>query len=582
MGIPSYFNYIIKHYGEIFKYKEDFNEIHNLFLDSNSIIYDCLRKLEFNDYVNMEDPNGYFEDKLISLVCDEINTYVKKLDVSQLVYIAFDGVAPVAKLKQQQTRRYKSSILNELSDRITTNDNTPVKKKWDQCAITPGTEFMNKLTVNITNYYEKLNNTHRETQNVRQNVRKKENIHYIVSGTDEYGEGEHKIFEYIRNNEVSLKFENNFIYGLDADLIMLSLSHLNISNNIFLSRELPPFNSPLNDLYGENDICIMDISKYSNEIYKTMTDYYGILTKSQVRDITSNISNNDGKHRMLKIRDYIFISFFLGNDFLPHFPSLNIRTYGIQYIMDTYKKTVKINEFLTHDNGINWKILKKFIEELAQQEYSYLMNEYKIMENMETKKIKNSTQKEREYSLQTLPVYNRDKEKIIAPSNAYWQNRYYNVLFHIDVNSKARGNTYKKNICINYLEGLEWTYLYYTRNCINYQWLYKYSYPPLLEDLVKYVPVFNCKMVEDNNVIVHPYTQLAYVLPKTSLNLLPNNISNYMLKNHNELYYKQHDLVWAFCKYIWEAHIEIPDIDIGLLNDIIIANINLSDPSLTK
>lgn len=557
MGIPSYFNYIIKHYNEIFKYKENFNEIHNLFLDSNSIIYDCLR--EINNFIKDEINKNEFENKLILMVCKKIDEYVKKLGITQLVYIAFDGVAPVAKLKQQQTRRYKSVLLNELSNKIISgdkNDKINNSKYWDQTAITPGTEFMNKLTINIKEYYNKYSKKH---------TGKSRNIHYIVSGTDEYGEGEHKIFEYIRNNGISFSLENNFIYGLDADLIMLSLNHLNISRNIFLCRELPPFKSPLNELYGEKDICIMDILKYSEQIYETITDYDDLAIKNN----NDTYIIDEKYHKTMKIRDYIFISFFLGNDFLPHFPALNIRTNGIQYIMDTYKKIIKFNEFLCYENGVNWKNVKKFIEELALQEYGYIMNEYKIMDIMEKKPVKNKTQKEREHSLQMIPVYNRFIEKIISPNNAYWQIRYYEELFNIDIESKANGKKYIKDICINYLEGLEWTYLYYTSGCVNYQWLYKYNYPPLLEDLVRFVPIFNCKMVENNNNIVHKYTQLAYVLPKSSLHLLPNKVSNYMIENYKELYYKDHELVWAFCRYIWEAHMEIPDIDIDELDKVI-------------
>ena len=51
------------------------------------------------------------------------------------------------------------------------------------------------------------------------------NIDYHISCSDKIGEGEHKIFEFIRNNEDYHSMTNTTIYGLDADLIMLSLNH---------------------------------------------------------------------------------------------------------------------------------------------------------------------------------------------------------------------------------------------------------------------------------------------------------------------------------------------------------------------
>ena len=42
MGIPSYFSHIIKKYGSIIKILTSKN-IHNLYFDSNSIIYDIIR-----------------------------------------------------------------------------------------------------------------------------------------------------------------------------------------------------------------------------------------------------------------------------------------------------------------------------------------------------------------------------------------------------------------------------------------------------------------------------------------------------------------------------------------------------------
>lgn len=58
----------------------------------------------------------------------------------------------------------------------------------------------------------------------------------MVSGSNEAGEGEHKLFHYIRSNRLRHSKQTTIIYGLDADLIMLCLNHLHVSK-IFIYIE---------------------------------------------------------------------------------------------------------------------------------------------------------------------------------------------------------------------------------------------------------------------------------------------------------------------------------------------------------
>jgi 5'-3' exonuclease len=120
--------------------------------------------------------------------------------------IAFDGVAPVAKLEQQRSRRYKSSYQNQLTKQIfKKTDPDP----WNTSAITPGTKFMSDLSEYVQLYFNDPSRYHLST--------------IINSTSDICGEGEHKIFEYIRKNALIHKEETTIIYGLDADLIILSI-----------------------------------------------------------------------------------------------------------------------------------------------------------------------------------------------------------------------------------------------------------------------------------------------------------------------------------------------------------------------
>ena len=93
--------------------------------------------------------------------------------VSELLYIAIDGIAPKGKMKQQRMRRFKKAIETKYSD----------EKSWDTNAISPGTFFMKRLN------------------NVLKEFLKSCSKNIILSDSDERGEGEHKILRYIRNNQ---------------------------------------------------------------------------------------------------------------------------------------------------------------------------------------------------------------------------------------------------------------------------------------------------------------------------------------------------------------------------------------------
>ena len=159
----------------------------------------------------------------------------------------------------------------------------------------------------------------------------------------------------------------------------------------------------------------------------------------------------------------------------------------------------------------------------------------------------------------------RQVEKYINIGENGWQERYYKELFGIEINDER-----KKQICINYLEGLEWNYKYYTKDCPDWKWKYNYKYPPLLEDLCKYVPYFDTEFIENKLADpVPPLVQLAYVLPRNSLHLLPKKIYEKLILNHSEWYQLDYNILWAYCKYFWEGHVELPHIDINLLEKII-------------
>ena len=147
MGIPSFFSHIVKNHRTIIKKITELEKMNNLYLDSNSIIYDCLRCIEYDTDIK-------FEKKLLKEICLKIDEYINVIEPDHTILIAFDGVAPVAKLEQQRTRRYKSDLEGKIRKQL----NPDSKKSWDTRAITPGTKFMKKLNSYVKKY--KIHQTH--------------------------------------------------------------------------------------------------------------------------------------------------------------------------------------------------------------------------------------------------------------------------------------------------------------------------------------------------------------------------------------------------------------------------------------
>ena len=63
---------------------------------------------------------------------------------------------------------------------------------------------------------------------------------------------------------------------------------------------------------------------------------------------------------------------------------------------------------------------------------------------------------------------------------------------------------------------------------------------------------------------------MAYVLPKHSLHLLPENIHNHLLKNYDKYYKDDYALLYAFCKYFYEGHVDFPEIQHTNFNNAIL------------
>ena len=210
------------------------------------------------------------------------------------------------------------------------------------------------------------------------------------------------------------------------------------------------------------------------------------------------------------------------------------------------------------------------IQFLAELEETNFKNEMKKRDRDEKLFIPEDTPENRYKKFDIIPTKERAIEKYINPFKSGWEYRYYKSLFNIDINDDRR-----KQICLNYLEGLEWNMKYYTSGCVDWRWCYKYNYPPLLVDLIKYIPYFETSFFSNDTKLNKPVSQLVqlcYVLPRPSLKLLPNNLYTQIMKKYNYLYPSDAEFTWAYCKYFWESHVNLPEIDLNEMEEFVNSN----------
>ena len=161
------------------------------------------------------------------------------------------------------------------------------------------------------------------------------------------------------------------MYGLDSDLIMLSLFHCKFFENIYIFRETPVFGKQFFPCITEeqkNECHFMNM----NSLKSAILDQFSCTFKTSIR-----------------IYDYVFMCFFLGNDFLPHFPSLNIRTHGIETLLSTYNQLFGSNKqsaFINDSLQIQWNNVHNFIYKLAKYETERIIGETNAREKFTNSK----------------------------------------------------------------------------------------------------------------------------------------------------------------------------------------------------
>jgi len=199
---------------------------------------------------------------------------------------------------------------------------------FDKNVITPGTEFMTWMS-NALQFYilQRLNyNSHWKGLKV------------ILSDSSVPGEGEHKILDYIWGQRVGKGYNPNMshcIYGADADLIMLGLATHELKFYIIREKQDEPNRRDAVEKKESNSL-----ANYQFVSLKRLWEYLNLEFSNLDIGFPFDIER--------LIDDFVFLCFFVGNDFLPHLPCLRIREGAIDLMYLIYKNVLpKIKDYLT-------------------------------------------------------------------------------------------------------------------------------------------------------------------------------------------------------------------------------------------
>ena len=347
-----------------------------------------------------------------------------------------------------------------------------------------------------------------------------------LSSSDEPGEGEHKILSAWRTGAYQGSVA---VYGLDADLIVLSLLGMETANcsKVWLFREeqakpTPPSHgagtgSLLSHGSGtgsqERGVCVENARASSQEggvgaLCAPTMEWFSVhaLRHWLIRDVAP------ASHRTFLL-SYIMAMSFLGNDFLPRSIGLTLRQEGHSVLMDALHLLLSQGTFLVCPSTLELQEegLSRLLRVFASQEETHIAHAL-FQKQRQARYVGDVPLGDKDWPLtQNEEAFLLRGKDTLVPG---WQELYRTTFF---------SGQEKSRICSEYLYGIQWNWAYYTGRydevCFN--WYYPFTLPPLWSWLCEErCPVFPGS-VQVRVTDIRPVEQLAAVLPLESWGLIP-------------------------------------------------------------
>lgn len=477
MGIPSYFKHILDRYRQLLRPVTSGTRSNTLLVDFNCLIYGCVHAKSMPKYT--AETRDSWESALLKAIKEYVVTLWTISGKPAEVYLAVDGVVPMAKIRQQRLRRFKSVWMTAKERELGVKE--PGEEVWDTNSITPGTAFMEKLSFEL-------------------GALCKARKGWILSGAEEEGEGEQKLMAWVRERP-SVWFNDRqiFVYGLDADLILLCMLHSNESKAKWsILREKQEF----------------------GKVGAHLVEAFLLLNVTELVPVLFP----DAYKRSEFLLDYIAGMCLLGNDFVPHSIGIHLREGG-------HDRLEEVLRYL-HGNGLtlvnktegskvvwNQKALIYILTKWTATEEEDIVNTFK--QKHKGRGAPPRTENERKMMPVTnLPIVWADENRLCNERVLHdgWKDQYYmeegtDVCTRADIMER----------CHTYCEGLQWILDYYTgQEPVSREWMYAWTYPPLWSDLLEFVKSSEAlpKPPLVGPYRLQPQEQLAMVLPLESFHLV--------------------------------------------------------------
>jgi 5'-3' exoribonuclease 2 len=207
----------------------------------------------------------------------------------------------------------------------------------------------------------------------------------IISDSTVPGEGEHKIMEFIRSQRSSPEHDPNtrhVIYGLDADLIMLGLGthepHFRVLREDVFAQDSKPRTCRMCGQAGHEARECTGQAKVKDGEFDEKDSGHALkpfiwLHVSILREYLEAelyVPSQPFRFDLERaIDDWVFMCFFVGNDFLPHLPSLEIRENGIDTLIAIWRDNIPfMGGYLTKDGHVDLERAQFILDGLAKQE----------------------------------------------------------------------------------------------------------------------------------------------------------------------------------------------------------------------